>query len=79
MEAKLDNILETMMQQEKAIGASLSDNKLGFSYGSELKMNEMLMKFFLRSNFNFSKRKGITSFFRINYFHHGPSIETSSK
>jgi hypothetical protein len=35
MESKLDYLLENMMQQEKVIGASLSDNKLGFSYGSK--------------------------------------------
>jgi hypothetical protein len=35
MEAKLDNLLENMMHQDKTIGASLSDNKLGFCYGSE--------------------------------------------
>lgn len=81
MEAKLDNILEHMMQQDKAIGASLSDNKLGFCYGSELIFifREFLQIFTDNNDENFSPRQSLFQLIRRDNFHHRSGIETASQ
>lgn len=43
MEAKLENILDTMMQNENTIGVLVSDSQ-GLSYGSKYKKIKMNLK-----------------------------------
>lgn len=77
MEAKLENILDSMMENEGTVGALFADSQ-GLCYGSKFKLlqKNLLLNYIC---IVISSRKSISQCIRSDNIHCGPSCKTSSQ